>query len=340
LTAASSTVHTSPFTPSGGGGGGGGVFPPAQAQPPPQSLGSLTVQTSSPSNQVNSLTFTSPPLEHFTPYTPMLVQESANHHHQQQQQQQVQPQPVQNGGRWELGFDASDILTPPFTSASELPSASGNGQTFFPQDFGQETAGSVRNNKQYPAGGGFFGGGGTGSFGGSSFGGGSNSNSFGSNSFGSFDTTVAANNKFTPLDAVIRSSPSNKNIYWGTPKSAQQQPLRPPPSFPETNAYRFNTNNNINNNNNNYNHNQFLDSYQMPFTGQFDGPLSQGTVADHVVHTSFRIKRQLRDSESAALWKTEEDDDHDHSDGVRKPVFSFVKTDRNGNFKWSVRHGY
>lgn len=313
-------VHTSPFTPSGGAGGGGG-FPSAQTQPPPShgtSFGSLAVQTSSPSNQVNSLTFANPPLEQFTPYTPSLQvnDPAANHQHQQQQ----------NGGRWELGFDASEILTPPFLGGPEQPSG-GSGQTFFHQDFGQETASSVRNNKQYPASGGgslFFGGSG-------------------------FDASTAANAKFTPLDAVIRPSSSNKNVYWGTPKTAQQQPLRPPsPSFVEPNAFRFNSNNNHlhqlhHNNHNPHHHHQYVDAFQMPFTGQFDGPLSQGTVTDHVVHSSFRIKRQLRDVRSAPSKARSDLADRRSDDdgfGDRKPVYSFVKTDRNGNFKWSVRHGY
>ncbi|XP_060836894.1 dual specificity protein kinase splA-like [Rhopalosiphum padi] len=313
-------VHTSPFTPSvgiGGGGGGGGGFHSAQAQPPPPltPLGSIAVQTSSPSNQVHSLTFANPPLEQFTPYTPTLQANDPAANHQQQQQ---------NGGRWELGFDANDILTPPFAGVPEQPSGASS-QTFFQQDFGQEAAGSVRNNKQYPpnpSGGSlFFGGGG-------------------------FDGSAATNTKFTPLDAVIRPSASNKNVYWGTPKTAQQQPLRPPPSFAEPNAFRFNSNNNnhlhqLQHHNSHNHHHQYVDPFQMPFTGQFDGPLSQGTVADHVVHSSFRIKRQLRD---AAPEPADSSDAIDHSDGDRfgdrKPVYSFVKTDKSGNFKWSVRHGY
>jgi len=183
----------------------------------------------------------------------------------------------------------------------------------------------VRNNKQYPpnpSGGSlFFGGGG-------------------------FDGSAATNTKFTPLDAVIRPSASNKNVYWGTPKTAQQQPLRPPPSFAEPNAFRFNSNNNnhlhqLQHHNSHNHHHQYVDPFQMPFTGQFDGPLSQGTVADHVVHSSFRIKRQLRD---AAPEPADSSDAIDRSDGDRfgdrKPVYSFVKTDKSGNFKWSVRHGY
>lgn len=319
-------VHTSPFTPSGGAGGGGGGFPSAQAQPPPSHgtslIGSLAVQTSSPSNQVHSLTFANPPLEQFTPYTPSLQANDPAASHQQQQQQ--------NGGRWELGFDASEILTPPFLGGPEQPPG-GSGQTFFQQDFGQETASSVRNNKQYPASSGgslFFGGGG------------------GSGGGGGFDASSAANTKFTPLDAVIRPSLSNKNVYWGTPKTAQQQPLRPPPSFAEPNAFRFNNNNNNNhlhqlhhNNHGPHHHHQYVDAFQMPFTGQFDGPLSQGTVADHVVHSSFRIKRQLQDAGPPPSEAAERRGDDDRF-GDRKPVYSFVKTDRNGNFKWSVRHGY
>ncbi|XP_025197040.1 uncharacterized protein LOC112595867 [Melanaphis sacchari] len=200
------------------------------------------------------------------------------------------------------------------------------------QDFGQESASSVRNTKQYPSpsGGSLFFGGGAGGGGG-------------------FDASVAANTKFTPLDAVIRPAPSNKNVFWGTPKTAQQQPLRPPPSFAEPNAFRFNNNNNNNNHlhqlqhhNNHHHHHQYVDAFQMPFTGQFDGPLSQGTVADHVVHTSFRIKRQLQDDgpppPAESLDATDRSDDERFGD--RKPVYSFVKTDKNGNFKWSVRHGY
>lgn len=309
------TVHTSSFVP------GGSVFSSAQAQPPPTSLSSHAVQTSSPSNQVHSLTFANPPLEQFTPYTPSLTHEQPAANHQQQQQ---------NGGRWELGFDASDILTPPFAGASELQPASSvsAGHGFFHQDFGQEAAGSVRSNKQYPAA--------VGANSGSLFFGGS----------GGFDASVAANTKFTPLDAVVRPSPSNKNVYWGTPKTAQQQPLRPSPSFAEPNAFRFNNNNNhhslhqpnLHNNHNHHQLHQFVDSYQMPFTGQFDGPLSQGTVADHVVHSSFRIKRQLQDAGPPPTEAADRSDDERFGD--RKPVYSFVKTDRNGNFKWSVRHGY
>ncbi|VVC34506.1 Hypothetical protein CINCED_3A018760 [Cinara cedri] len=324
LTVPASTAHTSTtFTPGGGGSG----FP--------------SVQVSSPSNQVHSLSIANAPLqEQFTPYTPTLQQthhESGNVHHQQ-------PQSGGSGGRWELGFDASDILTPPFASASEQSSGSGV-SPFFQQDFpGQETAataGSVRNNKQYPGGGGgggaFFGGGGGGG------GGGSNN--------GNFDTAVATGNKFTPLDAVVRTSPSNNNgVYWGTPKTAQQQPIRPPISFAEPNPYRYNQNNNNNHHHLQQHHSQYLDAFQMPFTGQFDGPpLSQGTVAEHVVHSSFRIKRQLHDGNdevSPLARKSDEDDDDEGSSGRsaqfgdRKPVYSFVKTDRNGNFKWSVRHGY
>lgn len=316
LTSASTTaVQTSPFTPNVGGG-----FSTAQAQPPLTSLNSQTVQTSSPSNQVQSLTFANQPLEQFTPYSPTLIHEPTNHHHQSnhlnQQQQQQQSQQPNGGGRWELGFDASDILTPPFAGVPEQPGGGGGHQ-----DFGQETASSVRSNKQYLGGGVFFGGSG-----------------------GGFDGPVVSNNKFTPLDAAVRTS-SNNNVYWGTPKTAQQQPIRPSPSFAETNAFRFNNNHH---HNNHHNH-QYLDSFQMPFTGQFDGPLSQGTVADHVVHTSFRIKRQARNEapkkeavEKQEMTNNDDDDDNVSNDhfGDQKPVYSYVKTDRNGNFKWSVRHGY
>lgn len=328
--ASPSTIHiTSPFTPNNGVGG---FSPSVQAQSSPVSL----VQSSSPSNQVNTLTFAGnsqpPPLEQFTPYTPTLAHEPNQH---QQQQNGV--------GRWELGFDANAILTPPFAIGSEQS----GGQSSYQQDFGQEAASSVRNNKQYLGGGAFFGGGGGGSF--------------------DSTTTATNHNKFTPLDAVVRSSPSNNNnnnnVYWGTPKTAQQQLLRPPsPSFAEPNALRFNNNNNNNNHhhhhhhhlhhnnhNNHHHHSQFADAFQMPFTGQFDGPLSQGTVADHVVHSSFRIKRQLRDNDdnnndkrppSEPPKEAESKHDDIYSFDDQKPVYSFVKTDRNGNFKWSVRQGY
>lgn len=327
--ASATAALTSPFTP---GSGSGGLS---------------SVQVSSPSNQVHSLSIANtPPQEQFTSYTPTLQQthhESTNLHHQQPSSGSSGSGSGNNGGgRWELGFDASDILTPPFASASEH---SGSGvSSFFQQDFGQETAasaGSVRNNKQYPGSGGTF-------F--SSSGGGGNSGS------GSFvDTTVTTSNKFTPLDAVVRTSPSNNNgPYWGTSKTAQQQPIRPSLSFAEPNPYRFNQNNNNNNNHHQHHHHQYLDAFQMPFTGQFDGPpLSQGTVAEHVVHSGFRIKRQLLeqdDEEEEPLQqenkKSDEDDEDEISNdksfhlGDRNPVYSFVKTDRNGNFKWSVRHGY
>lgn len=308
--ASSSTIHiTSPFTPNNDVRG----FSSVQAQSSSASL----MQTSSPSNQVNTLTNAGnppPSFEQFTPYTPTLQ-------HDQQQQQQ-------NGvGRWELGFDANAILTPPFAIGSEHL----GGQSIYQQDFGQEAASSVRSNKQYLGSGTFFGGNG-----------------------GSFDaTTTTINNKFTPLDAVIRSPPSNNNnnnVYWGTPKTAQQQLLRPPsPSFIEPNALRFNHNNNYhhhhhNNHHNHHHHSQFPDAIQMPFTSQFDGPLSQGTVADHVVHSSFRIKRQLQDNNNndkkPPFNVAESNRDDSYSLDNQKPVYSFVKTDRNGNFKWSVRQGY
>lgn len=323
--ASSQAVHTSPFTPNSGG------FSSApQAQPPPTTL------LSSPSNQVNSLSYAGQSaLEQFTPYTPTLAHDPTVNHHLQPPHVQQQ----QNAGtRWELGFDANDILTPPFATATEQPGGGGvvggggggGGQAFFQQDFGPEAASSVRHNKQYV-------GSGTQFFGGSVGGGG-------------FDPAVNNNNRFTPSDVIIRSSPNNNNnnVYWGTPKTAQQQPLRPSPTFAEPNALRFNNNGNnhlhhghhVNNN-----HHQSVDTFQMPFTGQFDGPLSQGTVADHVVHSSFRIKRQLDDYEEPLVASRRDgaddgDDDRGERFGDRKPVYSFVKTDKNGNFKWSVRHGY
>lgn len=337
LTASAAT--TSPFTPSGGG-----------FQPP------SPMQTSSPSNQVHSLTFANNnnngPFEQFTPFSPTLTHEpvvTTNHHQQQPPHQQHQQPNGVSSGRWELGFDANEILTPPFSGGSAPEQSGGGGggggQSFFQQDFGPDAAGSaVRNNKQFLGGGVFFGGGG-------------------------FDTSNHNNNnKFTPLDAVVRSSASftspsnNNNVYWGTPKTAQQlQPLRPSPTFAEPNAFRFNNNNNHPHPHHLHppgNHlHQYADAFhQMPFTGQFDGPLSQGTVADHVVHSSIRIKRQLQrdesdndDGDAPAVDNRREDsadnDDNDDDDvhqrfGDRKPVYSYVKTDRNGNFKWSVRHGY
>lgn len=265
-----------------------------QLQPTAFAQQSQIVQTSSPSNQMPSLSYVNQPPEQFAPAS-----------------QQGQPPPQNAAGRWELGFDASDILTPPFAGGTEQP-----GGQFFQQEIGVQDAAAVgpqRNNKQFLANGGG----------------------------GQFDAAVAANNnKFTPLDAIVRASPynnnNNNNVYWGKPKTAQQQPLRPAASFAEPNAYRFN------NGFNHGHHPQFVDTFQMPFTGQFDGPLSQGTVADHVVHSSFRVKRQTaRRPSPSTLYgiRKRADEDVDMAD-ERKPVFSYVKTDKNGNFKWGVRHGY
>lgn len=323
-------IASSPFTSNGGGGGGG--FPFAQAQPPPTAPSFGGSLASSSSNQVHSLSFTAggQPLEQFTPYTPTLAHEPAAagaFNNQLQPPQQLQQQQQNVGTRWELGFDANDILTPPFAGATEQPG--GGGPAFFQQDFGPEAASSVRHTKQYLNGG------------------------------GGFDPATASNNnnRFTPLDGVLRSSSSNNvnnnnnnNVYWGTPKTAQQQPVRPSPTFAEPNAYRFNNNGNQvhlhHGHHANGHHHQYVDAFQMPFTGQFDGPLSQGTVADHVVHSSFRIKRDLGDEKLSSANRrdgVDDEDADDHGDarfGDHKPVFSFVKTDTNGNFKWSVRHGY
>ncbi|XP_050432829.1 dual specificity protein kinase splA-like [Adelges cooleyi] len=308
---------TSPFTPNSGP-------PPQQVfqgppqpvlQGPPQPVlqgPPHLLQTSSPSNQVQSLSFASQPIEQFTPFTPTLVHD----HQSQQQQQQLQQQQQQpQNGRWDLGFDANEILTPPASVGTD-PLAVHNNNAVNLGEFQQESHQQQRNIKA-PSFGGLF----------------------------AFDGPSAPpsssnNNKFTPQDAVVRPSSSNinnnnnNNVFWGTPKTAQQQPLRPPITFSEPNAYRFN----------NHNNHQFVDGFQVPFTGQFDGPLSQGTVSDHVVHTSFRIKRQLNleddemDSNKQQVSTEDVKDEREYKETM--PVITFVKTDKHGNFKWSVRQGY
>ncbi|XP_050540718.1 uncharacterized protein LOC126905236 [Daktulosphaira vitifoliae] len=267
---------TSPFTPNS-----------ALSQPVLQNP--QLVQTPASSNQVQSLTFASQPIEQFTPFTPTLT-----HDHQQSQQQ--------NNGRWELGFDANEILTPPVSGGPDVVGASPHFSSN-PHELQLESH-QLRNFKSPPFG------------------------------FLGFDGAPSASNtKFTTQDAVVRQAPSNNNIYWGTPKAAQQ-PLRPSSIFGEPNTYRFNSHHHLN------------DGFHVPFTGQFDNPLSQGTVSDHVVHTSFRIKRQLdfnSKEDNVDKRETRQSGDAKEEGEIKEepmPVFSFVKTDKQGNFKWSVRQGY
>ncbi|XP_065213014.1 probable cyclin-dependent serine/threonine-protein kinase DDB_G0292550 [Planococcus citri] len=88
------------------------------------------------------------------------------------------------------------------------------------------------------------------------------------------------------------------------------------------------------------NQNYALDT---PLTSQFDSFLPQGTVSDH---SFFPVNENVRHFQR----KRQVDEEEEHEEEVEEPlyeskskfktgpVYSFVKTDKNGHFKWSVRH--
>lgn len=74
---------------------------------------------------------------------------------------------------------------------------------------------------------------------------------------------------------------------------------------------------------------------ETPFTAQFDSFLPQGTVSDHTFPQHFRKRQVNSEEEEYEEQREEPESKYRHKAG---PVYSFVKTDRDGHFKWSVRH--
>lgn len=176
----------------------------------------------------------------------------------------------------------------------------------------------------------------------------------------------AANNQI-PVPSQFSSNNEQTDVVWGTQKQiASFNPTTAAPFLPtippNNNAQ---TSTNFHNNFNNQNLQQFpstqLNSdqiYQLPnhqnqhnypldtpLTSQFDSFLPQGTVSDHsffpvnenVRH--FQHKRQVDEEEEENEEEFEEPAHHESESKFKAgPVYSYVKTDRNGHFKWSVRH--
>lgn len=87
-----------------------------------------------------------------------------------------------------------------------------------------------------------------------------------------------------------------------------------------------------------------------PLTSQFDSFLPQGTVSDHSFQPfnengrHFQTKRQVSEEEVDEQQYEQQQPQYDDEPESKLrlkhagPVYSFVKTDRDGHFKWSVRH--
>lgn len=74
---------------------------------------------------------------------------------------------------------------------------------------------------------------------------------------------------------------------------------------------------------------------ETPLAAQFDSFLPQGTVSDHSFPQHFR-KRQVNSEEEE--YEEQREEPESKYKPKAGPVYSFVKTDRDGHFKWSVRH--
>lgn len=189
------------------------------------------------------------------------------------------------------------------------------------------------------------------------------------------NTQFSTINQFPPNkdNLIVNDQP---DIIWGSQKQATNfnpttaapfLPTIPPNTNTQPSTNFQNTNNGfVNNQNlqqfpsqqlnsdqiyqlpNNVNHQNYpLDT---PLTSQFDSFLPQGTVSDHsffpinenVRH--FQRKRDIDDEEEDEHQRQEEDEEVEEPYYESKskfktgPVYSFVKTDKNGHFKWSVRH--
>lgn len=308
---------------------------------------------------------------------------------------QEKPAQQSNQGKWELGYDANEILAPPreeaFSRANDYDTINiakirrpntnlnppiGNGEppinhiqspgTQFFSQFSHPNNQLTSSNNLFPL---------------------SNSN------FGSFsqfpvepntpinDPFIPIPNQFTPQNNQINDNQfvnnkqqnSDPSIIWGTQKqvfnpttSAPFLPTLPPntnvnghQSFQNVQQSHF-PNNGLNQLSSQQLHfqqpppsnQQFFDSpnqnqpFESPVTSQFDSFLPQGTVSEHSYQSfnensnHFQKKRQVNEEEVDEQQHSHTDEELESNFRLKhvRPVYSFVKTDKDGHFKWSVRH--
>ncbi|CAH0769165.1 unnamed protein product [Bemisia tabaci] len=282
--------------------------------------------------------------------------------------QPFQPTLLNEGGKWDLGYDASEILNPPVENSA--PSRHLEDSLGPPPNFRRPSSLPASNptfaaSQNAPV----------------SF---SNHNQFADYNQGhnNFPTT----SPFGPPPQSPHHAP-HSDIVWGVPKSnGIPQPSNPFTSGLEPPGFRQQPVNSFNNNLGPKNLGSLGAASQATFTtkapppfSQFDSFVPQGSVRDNGFlippsdfgtppqHTkrqseslvppykffgspgtrSFQKKRQSVDGLGGKRWaykrrSDDEDADSEETEGgaqIHAPVFSYVKTDKNGHFKWGVRQG-
>ncbi|XP_065226579.1 CAR1 transcription factor-like [Planococcus citri] len=178
----------------------------------------------------------------------------------------------------------------------------------------------------------------------------------------------ASNNQIS-VQSQISSNSDQTDVIWGTQKQVNNFiPTTSAPFLPTIPPNNNNHQNTINYQQNGFNNGQNLQQFpstqlnsdqiyqfpgnnvnnqnyalDTPLTSQFDSFLPQGTVSDH---SFFPANENVRHFQS----KRQVDQEEEHEEEVEEPLYeskskfktgpvqySFVKTDKNGHFKWSVR---
>lgn len=333
---------------------------PSPSQSPPQPVNQLLSNKISNSNRESNFL-----VNQFPPFPAQIIPQinfARNEH--------IQQEKPTNQDKWELGFDANDILAPPrddtgiigeydtinvskFRKPNNIPGTQNteltNGQI-------QSLTNQFAVSNQFPP----------------------SPPSPSSNQFPQFNpflqnNFITQNDQFTPVNGqftttnnqIIASNnqlqkenvPNDQsNIIWGTQKQATNfNPTTNIPFLPTVPPSTNSLQNNQQIQNNLFNSPQLQSQHlnnlpfqlqnqnfplETPLTSQFDSFLPQGTVSDHsfppLNHNIRHFqKRQVSEEEFRDEYERESESKYKPKVG---PVYSFVKTDKNGHFKWSVRH--
>lgn len=262
---------------------------------------SITNPTSGPGFSDQNSNFVTPATNFVTPQSREISNNFGNfvpnEHQVSSNTAQIGASPSQ--GKWDLGFDASEILNPPLYDAVPSPGPGvGDYETLTLNSF------SRRPVPPSPI-----------------------------TSSASSNTPVLALNpahsQFT-IHGSLRANEHGQSIIWGTFKPA---PFTNVPAAASNDHLRFSS--------------PPQQPVQENYTPFSDSYLPQGTATDSFIphpdetfSSSFRRRQSQSDNDDDDEDSDDETNDHKPRPAqVKGPVYSFVKTFKNGSFKWGVRQG-
>lgn len=272
------------------------VNPPISTNPVSPNINPTSFPNTSPGFADQNSNFVTPPTNFVTPQSREISNSFNSFSSSNDQQgtnsnsQSSAPAPQ---GKWDLGFDASDILNPPLYESPSNPSpTAGDYETLFPRR--PAISSSASNNAPVLA-------------------------------------LHPSHSQFT-IHGSLRANEQGQSIIWGTFKPAPFANL--PPVAPTADFSRPAPSNE---------HLRYSPPPQQPdnYTPFSDSYLPQGTATDSFIpHPDETFSSSFRRRQS----QNEESDDETSYDKpppaqVKGPVYSFVKTFKNGSFKWGVRQG-